>query len=99
RDPRFQKTRSGGITTVNVMPGSGHLISGQTLYLKLREARVIDDLLITMPDGTIAGGLKMANGTNSLRGKNGFPGTRAKSVALVREQFIKAREYKEKLAK
>ncbi|MEZ5413166.1 MAG: amidohydrolase family protein [Opitutaceae bacterium] len=99
RDPRFQKTRSGGITTVNVMPGSGHLISGQTLYLKLREARVIDDLLITLPDGTIAGGLKMANGTNSMNGKNGFPGTRAKSAALVREQFIKAREYQEKLAR
>lgn len=99
RDPRFQKTRSGGITTVNVMPGSGHLISGQTLYLKLREARVIDDLLITLPDGTIAGGLKMANGTNSLTGKNGFPGTRAKSAALVREQFIKAREYRDKLAR
>lgn len=98
RDPRFQKARSGGITTVNVMPGSGHLISGQTLYLKLRAARVIDDLLITLPDGTTAGGLKMANGTNSMRGKNGFPGSRAKSAALVREQFIKAREYKEKLA-
>ncbi len=99
RDSRFQKTRAGGITTVNVMPGSGHLISGQTLYLKLRTARTIDDLLIAQPDGTPAGGLKMANGTNSMKGKNGFPGTRAKSAALVREQFIKAREYRDKLAR
>ncbi|MFZ9682980.1 MAG: amidohydrolase, partial [Cephaloticoccus sp.] len=99
RDPRFQKTRAGGITTVNVMPGSGHLISGQTLYLKLRPARTIDDLLITLPDGSPAGGLKMANGTNSMKGKNGFPGTRAKSAALVREQFIKAREYRDKLTR
>ena len=36
RDASIQKARAGGITTVNVMPGSGHLISGQTLYLKLR---------------------------------------------------------------
>jgi len=97
RDASIQKAQAGGITTANVMPGSGHLISGQTLYLKLRDGRVIDDLLIKLPDGTTAGGLKMANGTNSMRGANGFPGTRAKSAALVREQYIKAQEYREKI--
>ena len=97
--PSIQKAQAGGITTVNVMPGSGHLISGQTLYLKLREARTVDDLLIVLPDGTVAGGLKMANGTNSLRPSGNFPGTRAKSAALVRDQFIKAREYREKIAR
>lgn len=96
RDPSIRKAQSGGLTTVNVMPGSGHLISGQTLYLKLREARTIDDLLIKLPDGTPAGGLKMANGTNSIRATP-FPGTRAKSAALVREQFVKAQEYREKI--
>jgi imidazolonepropionase-like amidohydrolase len=46
------------------------------------------------------GGIKFANGTNSLRSGGGkFPGTRAKSVALVREQFIKAQEYREKIRK
>ncbi|MFM8617769.1 MAG: amidohydrolase family protein [Opitutaceae bacterium] len=95
RHASIQKAQAGGITTVNVMPGSGHLISGQTLYLKLRDGRVIDDLLIRLPDGTIAGGLKMANGTNSIRTPGGpFPGSRAKSAALVREQFVKAQEYK-----
>ncbi len=97
RDASIQKARAGGITTVNVMPGSGHLISGQTLYLKLREARTVDDLLIKLPDGTNAGGLKMANGTNSMRGANGFPGTRAKSAALVRAEYIKAQEYRDKI--
>ena len=97
RDASIQKARAGGITTVNVMPGSGHLISGQTLYLKLRAARVVDDLLIKLPDGTNAGGLKMANGTNAMRGANGFPGTRAKSAALVREEYIKAQEYRDKI--
>ncbi len=97
RDSSIQKAQAGGLTTVNVMPGSGHLISGQTLYLKLREGRVIEDLLIKLPDGSPAGGLKMANGTNSMKGSNGFPGTRAKSSALVREQYTKAREYREKI--
>ena len=78
------------------MPGSGHLLSGQTLYLKLRDGRTIDDLLILLPDGRIAGGMKMANGTNPQRNAP-FPGTRAKSAAMVREQYIKAIEYRDKI--
>lgn len=98
RDPSIARARAGGITTVNVMPGSGHLLSGQTLYLKLREANTIDDLFIRLADGSVAGGIKMANGTNS-RGNPPFPGTRAKSAALVREQYIKAIAYRDKLQK
>jgi imidazolonepropionase-like amidohydrolase len=101
RSPSIQRAQAGGITTVNVMPGSGHLDSGQTLYLKLRDNAVkIDDLLIIGPDGRYAGGIKFANGTNSIRAGGGnFPGTRAKSAALVREQFIKAQEYRDKIKK
>ena len=98
RHSSIQKAQAGGITTVNVMPGSGHLLSGQTLYLKLRDGRVVDDLLIRLPDGRIAGGIKMANGTNPRRA-GPFPGSRAKSVALVREQFVKAIEYRDKIQK
>ncbi|MFN7921056.1 MAG: amidohydrolase family protein [Bryobacteraceae bacterium] len=102
RDARIQKAQAGGITVANVMPGSGHLLSGQTLYLKLRDGRTIDDMLIRLPDGRlpdgrIAGGIKMANGTNSRRQSGPFPGTRAKSAALVREQYIKAQEYRDKV--
>ena len=46
RDTSLIRARAGGITTVNVMPGSGHLSSGQTLYLKLRNGKVVDDLVI-----------------------------------------------------
>ncbi len=100
RASSIQRAQSGGITTVNVMPGSGHLDSGQTLYLKLRDdANTIDDLLIYDKDGKYMGGIKFANGTNPMRGSGGFPGTRAKSAALVREQFIKAREYRDKISK
>ncbi len=96
RDPGFQRARSGGLTTLNVMPGSGHLMSGQTVYLKLRPAETIDDLVIHTEDGRIAGGMKMANGTNSRRDPP-FPGTRGKSAALVRASFVKAQEYRRKL--
>jgi imidazolonepropionase-like amidohydrolase len=97
RDPGFQRARAGGLTLLNVMPGSGHLMSGQTTYLKLRSAETIDDLLVTTADGRIAGGMKMANGTNP-RGEPPFPGTRGKAAALVREQLVKAREYQAKVA-
>ena len=101
-DPRadsFERARAGGITTVNVMPGSGHLMSGQTAYLKLRDANVIEDMLLCDdPQTEICGGMKMANGTNSLRGTGGFPGTRARAVALVREAFLEAQAYAQKQA-
>ncbi|HVE59467.1 MAG TPA: amidohydrolase family protein [Pyrinomonadaceae bacterium] len=101
RATSLQRAQSGGITTVNVMPGSGHLDSGQTLYLKLRDnANKVEDLLLYDKDGKYMGGIKFANGTNSIRAGGGnFPGTRAKSVALVREQLIKAQEYKAKITK
>ncbi len=99
RDPGLQRAQAGGITTVNVMPGSGHLLSGQTLYLKVKDGPVVDDLLIKDAQGIIAGGIKMANGTNALRpaAPGPFPGTRAKSAALVREQLVKAQDYREKV--
>lgn len=97
RAASIKKARAGGITTVNVMPGSGHLMSGQTTYLKLRDGGTIDELLLCSdPLRQICGGMKMANGTNPRRAAP-FPGTRAKSAALVRARFIAAQEYQAKL--
>jgi imidazolonepropionase-like amidohydrolase len=96
RDPGIQKAQAGGITTVNVMPGSGHLLSGQTIYLKLRDGRTVDELAIRTPDGAIAGGIKMANGTNPQRDPP-FAGTRGKAAALVRAQFHRARDHRAKI--
>lgn len=93
----FYRAKAGGITTLNVMPGSGHLMSGQTVYLKMRPGKLIEDILICEgKDPVICGGMKMANGTNSIRTEPPFPGTRAKSAALARELFVKAVEYKNK---
>jgi imidazolonepropionase-like amidohydrolase len=100
RSPGFKRALAGGLTTLNIMPGSGHLISGQTVYCKLRYAgkgpNTIDEILIRDSQGLPIGGLKMANGTNS-QGEAPFPGTRGKSAFLVREQYIKAREYHAKV--
>ncbi len=96
RAASVHRARAGGLTTINAMPGSGHLISGQTVYLKLRDAGSVEDLCYRFEDGSPMGGLKMANGTNSQKAAP-FPGTRAKSAALVREQYIAAQEYRDKV--
>jgi imidazolonepropionase-like amidohydrolase len=97
RDPGFRKARAGGLTTLNIMPGSGLLVSGQTVYVKLRRVDTMEELLQRDAEGNALVGLKMANGTNSQRDPP-FPGTRGKSAAIVRQKFTAAREYQRKLA-
>jgi imidazolonepropionase-like amidohydrolase len=99
-DSGFRRAVAGGQTTLNIMPGSGHLLSGQTIYVKLRGGTTIDELFIQPPAGSNLpspmGGIKMANGTNML-GAPPFSGTRGKSAAMVRERYIKAKEYRQKV--
>ena len=99
-DPGIKMALAGGITTANVMPGSGNVIGGQTVYVKYR-GRSIEEMRVTGRNGEkeVVGGLKMANGENPKgygRSKQQAPFTRMKIAALQREQFVKAREYKAK---
>ena len=98
RAASVHRARAGGLTTINAMPGSGHLISGQTTYLKLRDAGTVDELVYRFEDGSPMGGLKMANGTNP-QDDPPFPGTRAKAAALVRAKYVAAVEYRDALAR
>jgi imidazolonepropionase-like amidohydrolase len=100
-DPGIRMALAGGVTTANVMPGSGNVIGGQTVYVKYR-GRSIEEMRITGRAGEkeILGGLKMANGENPKgygKGKGVAPFTRMKIAALQRETFQKAKEYKAKL--
>jgi len=96
RDAGFRRALAGGITTVNLMSGSGHLMSGQTIYVKMRAGNSIETIAYKKDDGNVDGGIKMANGTNPRRDPP-FPGTRAKSAALVRQKYVAAQEYMRKL--
>src|SRR5579872_5679527 len=92
-DPGIRMANAGGVTAANVMPGSGNVIGGQTIYVKLR-GYTPEQMWIVSPD--VYGGLKMANGENPKRaygGKGQAPGTRMKVAALQRAEFVKAREY------
>jgi imidazolonepropionase-like amidohydrolase len=95
-DARLRMALAGGVTTANIMPGSGNVIGGQTVYVKFR-GKTIEEMRV---EGRVVGGLKMANGENPKRANFGrnkvAPATRMKIAALQREQFVKAREYQKK---
>jgi imidazolonepropionase-like amidohydrolase len=97
-DPGIRMATAGGVTTANVMPGSGNVIGGQTIYVKLR-GRSPQQMWIASRD--VLGGLKMANGENPKRtyGPRGqAPGTRMKVAALQRAEFVKAQDYQRRWA-
>ena len=43
-DPALSRARAGGITTIQVLPGSANLIGGETVTLKIRPARTLEQL-------------------------------------------------------
>jgi imidazolonepropionase-like amidohydrolase len=91
-DPGIRMALAGGITTANIMPGSGNVVGGQTAYVKLR-GRTVEDMLIH--PGGVQGGLKMANGENPKRTyteKGQAPFTRMAVAALARDLFVRAAE-------
>lgn len=93
-DPGIRMALAGGVTTANIMPGSGNVIGGQTAYVKLR-GDTVEEMLIP---GAI-GGLKMANGENPKRvyaERKKAPTTRMAVAALQRDAFVRAQEYREK---
>ncbi len=96
-DPGIRMAVAGGVTTANIMPGSGNVIGGQTLYVKLR-GNTVEAMRLT--PGNVLGGLKMANGENpknfNFTRSKMPPATRMKLAALQREEFVKAREYQKK---
>jgi imidazolonepropionase-like amidohydrolase len=97
-DPGIRMALAGGVTTANIMPGSGNAIGGQTLYVKLRGAVVEAMRLLS---GVVLGGIKFANGENvkgAYTKKGQAPFTRMKTAALQREQLLKARNYQRQWA-
>jgi hypothetical protein len=88
--------RAGGVTTANIMPGSGNAIGGQTLYVKLRPGPIAN--MMVQP-GTPEGWLKMANGEipkATYAGK--APGTRMATAALIRNALVAASNDRKKRA-
>ena len=94
-DPAILRALAGGVTAIQTLPGSANLIGGQTVTLKLKPGRSIGEMKIK----DIKPGMKMALGENPKRvygRRNQMPSTRMGNIAMMREWFIKGKEYGEK---
>jgi imidazolonepropionase-like amidohydrolase len=94
QDPGFITALAGGITSLQVLPGSANLIGGRGVTLKNVSATTYQ----AMKFPGAPWGLKMACGENPKRvyGERGGPSTRMANVAGYRAAFIDASEYLKK---
>ncbi|MEP6690875.1 MAG: amidohydrolase, partial [Gemmatimonadaceae bacterium] len=93
QDPQFPRVLAGGVTTIQVLPGSANLIGGRSVVLKVVPAHTAQAM--KFPGAKY--GLKMACGENPKRvyAQRG-PSTRMGNVAGYRAQWIQAEEYRRK---
>ncbi|MEZ5312213.1 MAG: amidohydrolase family protein [Thermoanaerobaculia bacterium] len=84
--------RSFGVTTIHTGHGPGTLLSGQTLVAKTRGDSV--DEAVIVPEAMIAANL----GPQAFGEKDKSPGTRAKEMAMLRAELLKASDYRRKVA-
>jgi imidazolonepropionase-like amidohydrolase len=93
QDPQFPRNLAGGVTTLQVLPGSANLIGGRSVVLKVVPARTVQGM--KFPGAKY--GLKMACGENPKRvyAQRG-PSTRMGNVAGYRTAWINAEAYRRK---
>src|SRR5438477_3125546 len=94
QDPQFPRNLAGGVTTLQVLPGSANLIGGRSVVLKVVPGRTVQAM--KFPGAKY--GLKMACGENPKRvyGQRGGPSTRMGNVAGYRAAWIRAQDYRRK---
>ncbi|GGL84515.1 amidohydrolase [Nakamurella endophytica] len=91
----FDDALAGGVTAVNINPGSGNPIGGLTVAIRTH-GRTVDEMVLRSPSG-----LKSALGENPKRvygDKKQTPSTRLGTAAVIRAAFAEAQSYLDKLA-
>ncbi|MBB5685291.1 amidohydrolase [Sphingobium boeckii] len=99
QDPGFSRALvNGGVTALQILPGSANLFGGRSVVLKNVPARTVQGMKFPgAPQG-----LKMACGENPKRvygSRNQIPSTRMGNMAVNRHTWMKAAEYQRKRAK
>ena len=96
QDPGFSRAlMNGGVTTLQILPGSANLFGGRSVTLKNVPSRTVQGM--KFPGAPY--GLKMACGENPKRvygSKGNMPQTRMGNIALDRATWVKAQAYKRK---
>jgi imidazolonepropionase-like amidohydrolase len=98
QDPAFETALEGGVTTLQILPGSGNLIGGRGVTVKNVAATTYQ----AMKFPGAPQGLKMACGENpkrNYRRKGQLPSTRMGNVAGYRQAFADAQDYQQQLDK
>lgn len=98
QDPGFAKALAGGVTALQILPGSANLIGGRGSTIKNMPATSYQ----AMKFPGAPWGLKMACGENPKRvygGKGRAPSTRMGNVAGYRKAYLEAQAYLDKLEK
>jgi imidazolonepropionase-like amidohydrolase len=99
QDPGFSRAlANGGITTLQILPGSANLFGGRGVTLRNVPARTVQ----AMRFPGAPRGLKIACGENPKRvygGRNQMPQTRMGNVALMRATWQRAAEYRDRRAR
>jgi imidazolonepropionase-like amidohydrolase len=93
-DLGFRDAITGGVLAVNVNPGSGNPIGGQTAALKCW-GRTVDEMLLRAPSG-----LKSALGENPKRvygDQHKTPSTRLGTAAVIRGALVEAANYLQRI--
>jgi imidazolonepropionase-like amidohydrolase len=94
QDPGFEAALQGGVTSMQILPGSANLIGGRGVTIKVVPATTYQ----AMKFPGAPHGLKMACGENPKRvyGRDDqFPSTRMGNVAGYRQAFADAKHYME----
>ena len=94
QDPSFTRALAGGITSIQVLPGSANLFGGRSVILKMAPSRTVQGM--KFPNAPY--GMKMACGENPKRvyGDKGGPYSRMGNFAGYRKGWIDAKEYLQK---
>jgi imidazolonepropionase-like amidohydrolase len=94
-DLGFRDAISGGVLAVNINPGSGNAIGGQTAAVRCW-GRTVDEMLLRAPSG-----MKSALGENPKRvhgEQQRMPSTRLGTAAVIRGALVAAANYQQRLA-
>jgi len=93
QDPGFSRAlANGGVTALQILPGSANLMGGRSVTLKNVPSRTVQGM--KFPDAPY--GLKMACGENPKRvygGRGRIPSTRMGNFAVNRQTWIDAQDY------
>src|SRR3546814_3608221 len=93
QDPGFTRAlANGGVTTLQILPGSGNLVGGRSVTLKNVPSRTVQGM--KFPGAPY--GLKMACGENPKRvygSRNQMPSTRMGGMAVDRQKIGRAHVY------